>query len=94
MWLPQRKDFVDENDRHVLTGELRIITNSKLWKLLSKGPNFLEAMSINLSKCKREIDIGLDLSIEQIISTNPKVTIEEFVKWKKRFSKLTTKSLI
>ena len=50
------KDFVDENQGHVLTGDLRIITNSKLRKLVSKSPNFCEAMSINWNKCKREID--------------------------------------
>ena len=36
----QHKDFVDENHGLVLTGDLSIITNSKLKKLVSKGPNF------------------------------------------------------
>ena len=58
-------------------GDLRIITNSKLRELASKGSNFRNTMSINWNKCKREIEIGLDLSIERIVSTNPKVT-----KWK------------
>ena len=49
----QHKDFVDENRGHVLTGDLRIISNSKLRKLVSKDPNFYEAMSINWKKCKR-----------------------------------------
>ena len=39
-------------------------------------------MSINWSKCKRETEIGLDSSIERIISTNPKVTPKEFAEWK------------
>ena len=47
----QHKDFVDENNGHVGTGDLRIITNSKLRKLVSKGPNFREAMSTNWNKC-------------------------------------------
>ena len=52
-------------------------------------------MSVNWNECKREIEIGLISSIEQIISTNPKVTTEEFVEWKKRFSKkLTIKSFL
>ena len=74
----------DKNHGHVLTGDLRIITNSKLRKLVSKGPNFREAMSINWNKCKREIEIGLDSSIERIVSTNPKTTMEEFVEWKRK----------
>ena len=39
-------------------------------------------MSINRNK--REIDIGLDSVIERIISTNSKVTTEEFVEWKRK----------
>ena len=53
-------------------------------KLLSKGPNFHEAMSINWKKCKREIEICLDSGIERIASTNLKITTEEFVEWKRK----------
>ena len=65
----QHVNFVNENHGHVSTGGLRIITNSKWRKLVSKDPNFHEAVSINWNKCKREIGIGLDSSIEQIVST-------------------------
>ena len=77
------KDFVDANHGHVLTGDLRIIS-FKLRKLVSEGPNFCKAMSIKWNKCKREIEIGLDSGIERTISTNPKVTIEEFIEWKRK----------
>ena len=80
----QHKDFVDENHGHVLTGDLRIITNYKLRKVVSKGPSFLESVSINWNKCKRKIEIGLDSSKERIVSTNPKVTMEDFVDWKRK----------
>ena len=40
-------------------------------------------MSINWSKCKREIEIGLDSTTEQINSTNSKITTEEFGEWKR-----------
>ena len=49
----QHKDFVDENFVHDLTGDLRIIPNSKLRKLVRKSPNFREVMSINWNKFKR-----------------------------------------
>ena len=39
-------------------------------------------MSIN--KYKRQVEIGLDSNIERIVSTNPKVTTEEFVEWKRK----------
>ena len=41
-------------------------------------------MSINWNKCKREIETGLDSSIERIVSTNPKLATEEFVDWKRK----------
>ena len=41
-------------------------------------------MSINWNKCKRDIEIGLYSSIEQIVLANPKITTEEFVEWKRK----------
>ena len=49
------------------------MTNSKLRKLVSKGPNFCEAMPINWNKCKREIEIGLESSIARIIKKKKKI---------------------
>ena len=37
-------------------------------KLVRKGPSFREAMSVNWNKCKAEIEIGLDSSVERIVS--------------------------
>ena len=78
----QHKNFADENHGHVLAGDTRILANSKLRKLESKGPNFREELLINWNKCQNEMEIGLDSSIEGIVSTNLKVTTEEFVEWK------------
>ena len=39
-------DFHDNHHGHIVTGDLRIISNCKLRKLLSKGPNFREPRSI------------------------------------------------
>ena len=33
---------------------------------------------------QKKIEIGLDSSIEKIVSINPKVTMEEFVDWKRK----------
>ena len=41
-------------------------------------------MSINCNKCKREIGIGLDSGRDWIVSSNSKVTLEEFVDWKRK----------
>ena len=75
-------------------GDLTIITNSKLGKLVSKNPNVREVISINWNKCITKIEIGLDSSIERIVSTNSKVTMEEFVDWKRRISKKLTIKLL
>ena len=56
--------------------------DSKFQKPVSKGSNFCEVMSINWNKRKREIEIGLDSSIERIVSANLKVTTEEFLERK------------
>ena len=51
-------------------------------------------MSVNWNKCKREIETGLDSSIERIISTNPAITTEEFAEWKrKNFQEVDNKIL-
>jgi chromosome condensin MukBEF complex kleisin-like MukF subunit len=39
--------FVDPNAKHVLTGDLNIIKNNKLRKLLSKGPKYREPVKID-----------------------------------------------
>ena len=46
----------------------------------------------NWNQCKKEIEIGLDSSIQQIISASPKVTTKEFVEWERFSKKLTVKS--
>ena len=53
-------------------------------KPVRKGPNFREAQSINWNKCKRKIEADLDSSIERVVSTNPKVTMKDFVDWKRK----------
>ena len=42
--------------KHIITGDLKIIENEKLRKLLTKGPNYRESRNINYSKAYFEID--------------------------------------
>ncbi len=53
-------EFKDVDHGHVITGDLRIVKNGKLRKLLCKGPNFRENEMINFEKVLNEIKIGLD----------------------------------
>ena len=76
------QNFVDGHHGHVLTGDLRIIPNSKLRKLICKGPNFREARSINWDKCIREINIGLDRCIESMVQKVSNISSDNLQSWK------------
>jgi hypothetical protein len=54
--------FRDPYHQHIVTGDLRIIENLKLRKLLSKGPNYRENRTINYSKCLQAVERSLDES--------------------------------
>jgi hypothetical protein len=43
----ENSEFCDPNHGHILTGNLRIIGNEKLRKLVARGPNFREAKMIH-----------------------------------------------
>ena len=51
--------FTDPNHGHIVSGDIRIVQNNKLRKLLCKGPKYKEPVSINLSNCKTEIKNSL-----------------------------------
>lgn len=51
------QDSLNKDYEHILTADLRFITNLKLRKLLSKRPNSREPVSINWGKCRQQIEI-------------------------------------
>ena len=58
--------FKDPVHNHVLTGDLRIIKNSKLRKLLSKGPNYRENKFLNYRKYLSAIESAIDSTIGKL----------------------------
>ena len=56
----QNSPFVDTDHGHIVTGDLRIIENHHLRKLISKGPNYREPRNINWKKCKEAVENGTD----------------------------------
>ena len=62
----ERSTFCDENHRHIITGDLRLITTTKLRSLLNKGPNYREPNTINYGKFKTDIDFSIDICIETL----------------------------
>jgi len=51
--------FVDDHHKHVVTGDLGIIENKKLRKLLLKGPTYREPVEINWKRVLKEIKTGI-----------------------------------
>ena len=51
--------FTDPNHGHIVSGDIRIVQNNKLRKLLCKGPKYREPVSINPSNCKTKIKNSL-----------------------------------
>ena len=60
-------DFVDQHHGHVLTGDLRIIENVHLRRLIQKGPNYREPKPVNWKKCRDTIKSGLDTCAEKMV---------------------------
>ena len=58
--------FCDPHHNHIVSGDLRIINNSKLRKLFSKGPNYRKPTTLNYHKCKQAIDSALTSSIDNL----------------------------
>ena len=58
--------FLDPHHKHINTRDLRIVGNSKLRKLLTKGPNYREPRSTNFNKFFAETTTGLDNCIENL----------------------------
>ena len=52
--------FADKHHNHIITGDLKIVENNKLRKLLSKGPNHREPVAIDFDKAKEEILSGIE----------------------------------
>jgi len=92
-------NFCDPHHGHIVTGDLRIIENNKLRKLLSKGPNYRENKTINYSKCAKTVDDALFLCSAKLANklqcdislfTNWQSEIKRKVADKIRYLKSTT----
>ena len=79
--------FCDPDHKHVITGDLRLVENEKLRKLLSKGPNFREPKSLNFHKASVEIMTSINNCIENIVSKTS-LSKNSFKDWKDKFQNL------
>ena len=64
----RNSEFVDPDHGHIVTGDLRFIKNQHLRKLVSKGPNYREPVSINWNRCRESIKNGIESYIESLVA--------------------------
>ena len=76
-------EFCDPHHNHIISGDLRIINNSKLRKLFSKGPNYREPTTLNYRKCRQSIESALTSSIDSL-AVKYDLPKESFSAWKSK----------
>ena len=76
-------EFCDPHHKHIVSGDLRIISNVKLRKLFSKGPNYREPKMLNYRKCKQSIESSISSSITHLASKYS-IDVEAFSAWKRK----------
>ena len=57
--------FIDNDHGHIMTGDLRIVADNNLRKLLCKGPKYREQVKIDWNDARYHINVGLDKFIDK-----------------------------
>ena len=60
----EHSEFCDPHHKHIITGDLRVVSNPKLRKLLTKGPNYREPKMLNYISCQKEISTSLGSAVD------------------------------
>ena len=58
--------FIDNDRKHILTGNLQIIENNKLRKLFTKGPKYREPKKIDWEEAKGSMVHGIEIFIKSL----------------------------
>ena len=64
--------FLNNDRKHILTGNLQIIKNNKIRKLFSKGPKYREQAKINFETARETIKSGIEDFIQSLSETKKK----------------------
>ena len=83
----ENSSFCNPFHKHVVTGDLRFVTNDKLRNLLSKGPNYRESRTMNFNKCKEAIESALSSCAENL-SAKYELNPEQLKPWKEKIMQL------
>ena len=83
--------FCDPHHHHIITGDLRLVENNKLRKLLTKGPNFREPRSTNFKVAFEKIKTAINECVEKM-SNKTGYPTQIFNEWKEKiFEKVNAK---
>lgn len=74
-------DFLDSDRNHILTGNLQIVKNNKLRKLLSKGPKYREPTELKWDVAKSIIEGGVNDFMKGLSETK-RISPLTLVNWK------------
>ena len=85
-------EFCDPHHKHIVSGDLRVITNPKLRKLFSKGPNYREPKTLNYKKCAESIETAITSSID-ILAAKYNLSIQDFSNWKTKILELSNRRI-
>ncbi len=88
----KNSEFCDPHHKHIVTGDLRIITNPKLRKLFSKGPNYREPKTLNYRKCKQSIESSITSCIDNL-AIKYKLPVQNFFSWKTKILELVDRRI-
>ena len=72
--------FKDPDHGHIVTGDLRIVKNNHLRKLLCKGPKYREPVPINWEKCRSEIKESISTFYMSYCNKNG-INDKNFLEW-------------
>ena len=83
----EHSEFCDPHHKHIVTGDLRVVSNQKLRKLLTKGPNYREPKMLNYNSCQKEITSSLGLAVDSL-AVKYSVDKNDFTSWKNKILQL------
>ena len=86
-------EFCDADHQHVITGNLGIVNNTKLRKLLSKGPNYREKRTINFNGAKRDILFSIDTLFDNL-KNKYKLDDDCLIPWKNKILDLLHQKIV
>jgi hypothetical protein len=78
--------FCDPHHGHIMTGDLRIIDNPKVRRIMELGPKFREPQSLDRQKCRNDVEEAVEEYTNKIAEKS-KITASTFKEWKELFMK-------